>query len=67
MRNRDLRTAARLQWVGGIQADACLGATERQLFEDRMLTAKTYYMPEAWQALFASSGYTGDYYWTVLE
>jgi cyclopropane fatty-acyl-phospholipid synthase-like methyltransferase len=52
---------------GFIQVDAYRSAAERQLFEDWMLTAKTYYMPEAWQALFASSGYTGDYYWTVLE
>jgi SAM-dependent methyltransferase len=52
---------------GFIQVDAYRSATERQLFEDWMLTAKTYHMPEAWEALFASSGYTGDYYWTVLE
>ena len=52
---------------GFIQVDAYRSAAERQLFEDWMLTAKTYYMPEAWEALFHSSGYTGDYYWTVLE
>jgi SAM-dependent methyltransferase len=50
-----------------IQVDAYRSAAERQLFEDWMLTAKTYYMPETWESLFASSGYTGDYYWTVLE
>jgi cyclopropane fatty-acyl-phospholipid synthase-like methyltransferase len=52
---------------GFIQVDAYRSAAERQLFEDWMLTAKTYCMPKAWEALFASSGYTGDYYWTVLE
>jgi cyclopropane fatty-acyl-phospholipid synthase-like methyltransferase len=52
---------------GFIQVDAYRSAAERQLFEDWMLTAKTYSTPQAWQALFASCGYTGDYYWTVLE
>jgi ubiquinone/menaquinone biosynthesis C-methylase UbiE len=52
---------------GFIQVDAYRSAAERQLFEDWMLTAKTYSMPEAWEALFKSNGYTGDYYWTVLE
>jgi SAM-dependent methyltransferase len=52
---------------GFIQVDAYRSAAERQLFEDWMLTAKSYYMPEAWESLFYSCGYTGDYYWTVLE
>lgn len=52
---------------GFIQVDAYRTETERQLFEDWMLTAKSYHMPEAWEALFQRCGYTGDYYWTVLE
>ena len=52
---------------GFIQVDAYRSAAERQLFEDWMLTAKTYSTPEAWESLFASCSYTGDYYWTVLE
>lgn len=52
---------------GFIQVDAYRTPAERQLFEDWMLTAKSYYMPEAWEQLFASCGYTGDYYWTVVE
>jgi SAM-dependent methyltransferase len=58
-------TAIREQ--GFVQVDAYRSAAERQLFEAWMLTAKTYYMPEAWEALFASCGYSGDYFWTVLE
>jgi SAM-dependent methyltransferase len=52
---------------GFIQVDAYRSVAERQLFEDWMLTAKTYHTPEAWEALFASCGYSGDYFWTVLE
>jgi SAM-dependent methyltransferase len=52
---------------GFIQVDAYRSDAERQLFEDWMLTAKTYQRPEGWQAMFAANGYSGDYYWTVLE
>lgn len=52
---------------GFIQVDAYRSAAERQLFEDWMLTAKTYSTPQAWEALFMSCDYTGDYYWTLLE
>ena len=62
---RELQRVSKGQ--GFIQVDAYRSAAERQLFEDWMLTAKTYYMPQAWEALFASCGYTGDYFWTVLE
>jgi ubiquinone/menaquinone biosynthesis C-methylase UbiE len=62
---RELQRVSKGQ--GFIQVDAYRSAAERQLFEDWMLTAKSYYMPEAWEKLFHSCGYTGDYYWTVLE
>lgn len=62
---RELQRVSKGQ--GFIQVDAYRSAAERQVFEDWMLTAKTYYMPEAWEALFASCGYSGDYFWTVLE
>lgn len=51
---------------GFIQVDAYRTEAERLLFEDWMLTAKTYATPQAWQAMFAASGYSGDYYWTIL-
>ena len=52
---------------GYIQVDAYRSAEERQLFEDWMLTARTYAMPHEWVALLGEAGYTGDYYWTILE
>lgn len=52
---------------GFVQVDAYRTPEEKVLFEDWMLTAKTYSTPESWLATFAEAGYTGDYYWTILE
>lgn len=52
---------------GYIQVDAYRNEAERQVFEDWMLTARTYGKPEDWVAILAEAGYTGDYYWTILE
>ena len=32
-----------------------------------MLTAKFHDYPEGWVKLFTEAGYTGDYYWTIIE
>lgn len=50
-----------------VQVDAYRTPEERQLFEDWMLTAKTYGRPEDWIAIFEEAGYRGDYYWTIME
>jgi SAM-dependent methyltransferase len=50
-----------------IQVDAYNSSEERQVFEDWMLTARTYGMPSDWQIILEEAGYTGDYYWTILE
>lgn len=50
-----------------VQVDAYRTPEERQLFEDWMLTAKTYGRPVDWQALLNEAGYTGNYFWTILE
>lgn len=50
-----------------VQVDAYRSAAEKQIFEDWMLTAKTYGRPEEWQALFTEAGYVGDCYWTIME
>ncbi len=49
-----------------VQVDAYRSEAERALFEDWMLTARTYLTPEGWQSLFAEAGYVGDHYWTIL-
>jgi len=50
-----------------IQVDAYKSDDERQLFLDWVLTAKTHGTPKFWQEMFKNAGYSGDYYWTVLE
>jgi len=52
---------------GYIQVDSYRTAEERDLFLSWVLTAKTHYDPAGWKQLFAEAGYTGDYYWTIIE
>ncbi len=52
---------------GYVQVDAYRNPEERKVFEDWMLTAKTYAMPAEWRDILGEAGYTGDYYWTILE
>jgi hypothetical protein len=32
-----------------------------------VLTAKFHGYPQDWVALFGEAGYTGDFYWTIIE
>lgn len=52
---------------GYVQVDAWRTEAEREIFLGWVLTAVTFLRPEEWRALFAEAGYTGDYYWTVLD
>lgn len=52
---------------GFVQVDAYRTETERELFLDWMLTAKTFDTPAGWQGIFEAEGYKGEYWWTILE
>ena len=52
---------------GFIQVDSYRTPEQRELFLSWVLTAKFHDYPEGWLRLFAEAGYTGDYYWTILE
>jgi len=52
---------------GFIQVDAYRTEAERAKFLDWMLTAKTFDTPEGWKKIFKECGYTGYYYWTIIE
>lgn len=52
---------------GYIQVDSYRTLEEKELFLSWVLTAKTHSDPDGWKALFAEAGYTGDYYWTIIE
>jgi len=66
-----LRAVREIQRVapgrGFIQVDAYRNDAERVAFVDWMLTARTYLKPDEWLELFSAAGYTGDYFWTILE
>lgn len=50
-----------------VQVDSYRNEVEKQLFLQWVLTAKTHYEPAGWVELFEEAGYTGDYYWTIIE
>ena len=52
---------------GFIQVDSYRTPKERELFLSWVLTAKFHDYPDGWIKLFQEAGYTGDWYWTVLE
>lgn len=52
---------------GFIQVDAYRTEKERELFLNWMLTAKHYDTPDGWKKIFKECGYTGYYFWTILE
>jgi len=50
-----------------VQVDSYRTPEQKALFEDWVLTALFHDYPDAWRKLFAEAGYTGDYYWTIVE
>jgi SAM-dependent methyltransferase len=52
---------------GYIQVDAYRNDDERDVFLDWVLTADTFGKPDMWHDLFRHAGYSGDYYWTILD
>ena len=63
-----LREMERLAPGGGyVQVDAYRNPAEELIFLDWVLTARTYGTPQFWVDLLGKAGYTGDYYWTILE
>lgn len=50
-----------------VQVDAYRTPEQKALFESWVLTAKFHDYPEVWVQLFEEAGYTGDWYWTILE
>jgi ubiquinone/menaquinone biosynthesis C-methylase UbiE len=65
-----VREIERVKRPGGhsyIQIDSWLNDKQRDDFLNWQLTAQTFFGPEGWRQLFAESGYTGDYFWTLAE
>jgi ubiquinone/menaquinone biosynthesis C-methylase UbiE len=52
---------------GYIQIDAYRTELEREHFLNWMLTCLCFDTPDGWRDMFRWAGYTGDYYWTIIE
>ena len=52
---------------GFVQVDSFRTPEQKAVFEEWVLTAKHYDYPQGWVDLFREAGYTGDYYWTIVE
>ncbi len=52
---------------GFVQVDSYRTPEQKALFEEWVLTAKFHDYPDGWIKLFREAGYTGDYYWTIIE
>jgi ubiquinone/menaquinone biosynthesis C-methylase UbiE len=50
-----------------VQVDSYRTPEQRAVFIDWVLTAKYHDYPEGWIKTFRDAGYTGDYYWTIVE
>ena len=65
------RALAEIQRVSGgrafVRVDSYRTPEQKEIFESWVLTAKFHDYPEGWMKLFEEAGYTGDYYWTIIE
>ena len=52
---------------GFVQVDSYYTSEQKAIFEDWVLTAEYHDFPDEWIKLFKQAGYTGDYFWTILE
>jgi ubiquinone/menaquinone biosynthesis C-methylase UbiE len=50
-----------------VQVDSYRTQEQKKVFESWVLTAKFYDYPSGWLHLFKEAGYTGDYFWTIIE
>ncbi len=49
------------------QVDSYRTPAQKEIFESWVLTAEFYDYPDGWLSLFSEAGYTGDWYWTIIE
>jgi ubiquinone/menaquinone biosynthesis C-methylase UbiE len=70
-RPRALQAMKEIQRLSGgrafVQVDSYHNEEQKALFEQWVLTAEFHDYPPGWIKLFEDAGYTGDYYWTVVE
>ena len=52
---------------GFVQVDSYRTPAQKEVFESWVLTAEFHDYPDGWVSLFQEAGYTGDWYWTIIE
>ena len=52
---------------GFVQVDSYHTPEQKEIFESWVLTAEYYGYPKEWVEVFNEAGYTGDYYWTIIN
>lgn len=50
-----------------VVVDSYRTPAQKEVFESWVLTAEFHDYPDGWRAVFAEAGYTGDYFWTIIE
>lgn len=50
-----------------VQVDSYHTSEQKDIFESWVLTAEFHDYPQGWIKLFTESGYSGDYYWTIID
>lgn len=50
-----------------VQVDSYHTPEQKEIFESWVLTAAFYDYPQGWIKAFEEAGYSGDYYWTIIE
>lgn len=70
-RERAIKAIKEIQRLSGgkafIQVDSYHTAQQKEIFESWVLTAEFHDYPDNWVKVFKEAGYTGDYYWTIIE
>jgi ubiquinone/menaquinone biosynthesis C-methylase UbiE len=70
-RLRAIEAMREIQRVSGgrafVQVDSYHTPRQKEIFESWVLTAEFHDYPDGWTSLFDAAGYTGDYFWTIIE
>ena len=70
-RPRAFKVMQEIQRVSGgrafVQVDSYHTPEQKEMFESWVLTAEFHDYPVGWIKLFQEAGYTGDWYWTIIE
>jgi len=50
-----------------VKVDSYRTPDQKRIFESWVLTAQFHDYPDGWLRLFDEAGYTGDYWWTIID